>query len=282
MENTLVDSSETKTSSTGLPFAAQAPVHIGRVGLKARDADGLAAWYKSVLGLEETRRTGATIGLSAGGRELVEIEGSPALKPDDPPSAGLFHTAFLLPSRTELARWLRHAIDERIAISGASDHLVSEAIYLNDAEGNGVEIYADRHPDLWSFDRGAVRMSTERLDIESLLGELSSDTAAWTGAPAGSIVGHVHLRVGDVSAAEDFWNHQMSFDTMLHYGDAAVFMSTGGYHHHVGANTWQSRRAGPRDPDRAGLSFVELRSKLVQDADETRDPWGTLVRTVPD
>src|SRR5690606_11410338 len=158
-----------------------------------------------------------------------------------PRTAGLFHTAFLLPTRAELARWTRHAMENRIAIDGASDHLVSEALYLTDPEGNGIEIYADRPKEAWSFAGGEVEMATNRLDFESLLSVLKDDEGGWAGAPSGTVVGHVHMRVGDVEAAESWWNEKMSFDTMLHYGNAAVFLSSGGYHHHIGANAWQSR-----------------------------------------
>jgi len=266
---------------TQLPFAATTPVSIGRVGLRARDAEGLAAFYKSLLGLDELRRAGSTIGLGAGGRELLEIEGSAALRADDPRSAGLFHTAFLLPARADLARWVRHAADSRIAIDGASDHLVSEAIYLDDPEGNGIEIYADRDRSEWPREGGAIRMATERLDFDGLMGELQAGDAGWRGAPAGTVIGHVHLRVGDVEAAEAWWNEAQGLDTVTHYGGQAVFLSSGGYHHHIGANVWRSRGAGRREDDRAGLGFVELLSRDAATESVARDPWGTEIRVRP-
>ena len=266
---------------TNLPFAATTPVHIGRVGLKARDAERVAAFYRSALGLKELRRAGNAIGLGVDGRELVEIEGSPALREDDPRGAGLFHTAFLLPARADLARWVRHASDGRIAIDGASDHLVSEALYLNDPEGNGIEIYVDRAADEWPRDGGTIRMATERLDVDSLMSELRDGDAGWKGAPEGTVVGHVHLRVGDIDLAERWWNDSQGFDTMVHYGGQAVFLSTGGYHHHIGANVWRSRGAGMRDEDRAGLGFVELLSRNASAESASRDPWGNEIRIRP-
>lgn len=264
---------------TELPFSATTPLSIARVGLKARDGDALAAYYRDLLGFEELRRSGSRIALGAGGRELLEIEGSATLRPDDPRGAGLYHTAFLFPSRADLARWTRSAVDRRIGIDGASDHLVSEAIYLTDPEGNGIEIYADRPKEAWSYEGGAVRMATERLDFQSLLGELGGDDAGWRGAPAGTVVGHVHLRVGDVGEAQAWWSEAIGLDTMVHYGNAAVFLSSGGYHHHIGANVWHSRGAGKRARDMTGLSFVELASKDGRTG-EAADPWGTAVRTV--
>ena len=263
-----------------LPFAATTPVSIARVGLRARDADKVADYYKAVLGLVETGRSGNTIRLSAGGRELLEIEGSAALKPDDPRSAGLYHTAFLLPSRLDLARWAKHAMDSRIGIDGASDHHVSEAFYLNDPEGNGVEIYADRDRDEWDFSSGTLKMGTEALNLHSLMQELESDGAGWSGSREGTVIGHVHLRVGNTREAEQFWNGTMGFDTVVKYGPQAVFLSTGGYHHHIGANSWQSAGAGPRAQDTSGLSFVELAAKDATEPRENVDPWGNVIRTV--
>jgi catechol 2,3-dioxygenase len=262
-----------------LPFAATAPVWVSKVGLKARDADSLAEYYRTVIGLAELERRDGAIVLGAGGRELLEIEAAPSALPDDPRSAGLFHTAFLLPSRADLARWVQHAMDSRIAIDGASDHLVSEALYLSDPEGNGIEIYADRPRENWGWDGPQVAMATERLDIQGLLAEPGALAAPWQGAPDGTIVGHVHLRVGDPGEAEAWWRGEMGFDTMAKYGDRAVFLATGGYHHHVGANSWRSAGAGRRDPKRAGLSFVELYSANADGAVH-HDPWGTEIRTV--
>ena len=132
-----------------LPFAATTPISVAQVGLKARDAKALADYYSAVVGLEQLSSDGETITLGAKGRPLLVIEGDTAAKPDDPRSAGLFHTAFLLPSRADLGRWINFAAERQIKIDGASDHLVSEALYLTDPEGNGIEIYADRMPTEW-------------------------------------------------------------------------------------------------------------------------------------
>lgn len=196
-----------------VPFAATTPIRVARVGLKARNADGLAAYYKKILGLNELSRSAGRMVLGAGGRPLMEIEESASAREDDPRSAGLYHTAFLLPARADLARWTRFAIDERIPVVGASDHLVSEAIYLTDPEGNGVEIYADRPREGWSWDGDFVRMGTEQLDIGNLLGEIRNDDV-WKGAPEASVIGHFHLRVGDAAVAEKWWNGEMGFDTV--------------------------------------------------------------------
>ncbi|MDH4985261.1 VOC family protein [Aminobacter anthyllidis] len=266
---------------SNIPFAATTPISVARVGLKARDANSLAGFYRDVVGLQELSRDGETITLGAGSRALLDIEADKAAKPDDPRSAGLFHTAFLLPSRADLGRWIKHAIDRRIPVDGASDHLVSEALYLTDPEGNGIEIYRDRPQDSWKWNGSQVAMATEQLDIPSIVAEVSAGDAGWRGMPENSIVGHVHLRVGDPAAAADWWKTQFGFDTVAKYGNSAVFLSSGGYHHHIGANSWQSPGAGKRDLSRTGLAWVEMRSADAKAASSYEDPWGTVIRALP-
>lgn len=264
-----------------LPFAATTPVSVSRVGLKTRDAEALARYYREIVGLAELSRKDGTITLGAAGRPLLEIEADSLALPDDPHSAGLFHTAFLLPTRADLGRWVKHAIEKRIPIDGASDHRVSEALYLTDPEGNGIEIYADRPKESWKWNGASVEMATLKLDIPGLVAEVPAGDAGWKGAPENSVIGHVHLRVGDPAVAEGWWHDEMGFDTAARYGADAVFLSTGGYHHHIGANSWRSRGAGPRDESRSGLSWVEMRSSLAGEGAEFRDPWGTVIRVVP-
>ncbi|WP_425373318.1 VOC family protein [Mesorhizobium denitrificans] len=275
MEKTLME----KTMSD-LPFAANAPVSVSRVGLRARDAAKLADFYQKVVGLRQLSRDGSAITLGAGERPLLVLEGDTALKQEDPRSAGLFHTAFLLPSRGDLGRWINHAIAKQIPVDGASDHLVSEALYLTDPEGNGIEIYTDRPAKDWKWNGSQVEMATHRMDIEGVRNSIPAGAPEWDGFPDNSIVGHVHLRVGDPQTAEDWWRGEMGFDTVAHYGRDAVFLSTGGYHHHIGANSWQSRGAGPRQPDTTGLGWVELSAKNAAAAKQASDPWGNAIRVV--
>ena len=264
-----------------LPFAATTPVSVSRVGLKARDAENLAAYYRAVVGLQELSRADGAITLGAANRPLLVLEPDASAKPDDPRSAGLFHTAFLLPSRADLGLWINHAIANKFGIDGASDHLVSEALYLTDPEGNGIEIYVDRRPQDWKWNGDKVAMATERMNIPAVVASVPAGDAGWQGAPENSVVGHVHLRVGRPEDAEAWWRQEFGFDTVAKYGSQAVFLSSGGYHHHIGANTWQSAGAGRRDPARSGLAWVEMRSDNVK-AEQTReDPWGTVIRTVP-
>jgi catechol 2,3-dioxygenase len=265
---------------SGLPFAAEAPTSIGRVGLKSNDAEKLAAYYRGILGFEELGRDGGSITLGAGNRPLLVIDHDPALTPDDPKTAGLFHTAFLLPSRADLGRWIDFAVANGIGIEGASDHLVSEALYLTDPDGNGIEIYRDRQKDEWNWNGSQVAMATQRMDIPGVRGSVEAGST-WQGAPENSIIGHVHLRIGDPEVAESWWNKEMGFDTVARYGRDAVFLSTGGYHHHIGANAWHSRGSGPRDKGRSGLNWVELLQKDSADARTAEDPWGTEIRLTP-
>lgn len=265
-----------------LPFAATTPISVSRVGLKARDADGLAAYYRAVVGLQELARDGETITLGAAGRPLLVLEADAAARPDDPRGAGLFHTAFLLPGRADLGRWINHAIADGISIEGASDHRVSEALYLTDPEGNGIEIYADRPREDWKWNGSSVEMATLRMDVPGVVGSVPAGDAGWRGMPENTVIGHVHLRVGSPEEAEAWWRGEFGFDTVAKYGSQAVFLSSGGYHHHIGANTWQSAGAGRRDPGRSGLAWVEMRSADARAEAAKEDPWGTLIRTVPD
>jgi catechol 2,3-dioxygenase len=266
---------------SNLPFAATTPISVGHVGLKARDAKALADYYSAVVGLEQLAFDGEKVTLGAEGRALLTIEGDKAAKPDDPRSAGLFHTAFLLPSRADLGRWMNFAAEHQVKVDGASDHLVSEALYLTDPEGNGIEIYADRMPTEWKRKDGQIAVATHPMDIAGVRGSVPSGDAGWRGAPENTVVGHVHLRVGDPAAAETWWHETLGFDTVAKYGAQAVFLSTGGYHHHIGANSWQSAGAGQRDSGRSGLSWVEMRSSDADAPAAYRDPWGTEIRVNP-
>lgn len=271
---------ETERPVAPLPFAMTTPMRVARVGLKARDAETLAEYYRDVVGLREMGRRGASIVLGAGDRELMEIEQFSAARPDDPRSAGLYHTAFLLPTRGDLARWSRRAIDKQLPVVGASDHKVSEAVYLTDPEGNGIEIYSDRPHNDWQWNGDRVAMSTDPLDVSNLLDVIKREGGEWGGAPQNTVVGHVHLRVGNAHEAETFWHKELGLETVQTYGDRAVFMSTGRYHHHIAANAWQSAGAGKRDEDRTGLAWVELEDTRGGNNSMFVDPWGNVVNTI--
>ena len=175
-----------------------------------------------------------------------------------PGRTGLFHFALLLPDRRSLASWVAHAVRTRVRLAGASDHFVSEAIYLSDPDRHGIEIYADRPRELWDG-QVAERMGTDPLDLDGLLGELGDpQTAPFDGQPVGTTMGHVHLQVSQIPPAVEFYRDLLGFGLMAEYGGQAAFLSAGGYHHHVGANTWRSGGAGPPEPGAAALRRFEI------------------------
>ncbi|SMG36186.1 VOC family protein [Paracoccus sp. J56] len=259
---------------------SDAPIQVSRVALIVNDLDRVGDYYRSVIGLERISGSGKETVLGAAGLPLVELRQDRAAR-HRPREAGLFHTAFLLPDRTALGRWLRHVAELGIVLDGASDHLVSEAIYLRDPEGNGIEIYADRPRDSWQHTGSGVQMDTIPLDLQGLL---RAADGPWTGAPEGSVVGHVHLQVGDVAEAERFYMDQLGMDRMAHMPGASFF-ATGGYHHHLAGNIWHSRGAGLRSADSTGLAEVVLAADpdrlQALGAETFRDPWGTAIRIEP-
>jgi catechol 2,3-dioxygenase len=280
-------------------FASRTPLHIGAIGLVARDLDLLANYYQRLLRLTVLERTDRVARLGVAGVMLIEIEHHPDAKPDDPSQAGLYHTAFLMPTRADHARWIMHIAKNRVPITGASDHGVSEAFYLDDPEGNGVEVYNDRPQEKWQRQDGMIVMPTKQLDVEAILTEIDRADASYSVAPEGLRIGHIHLRVGNVEQAEAFYRGAIGLDLTRRRG-GATFMSSGGYHHHVGANVWHSNGAGPRDRARAGLAWYSIevsdptaidtiggrlsaaRAPLDRTSDgvETADPWGTRIRLV--
>ncbi len=266
-------------SSSALPFALTRPLHVAAVGLKAKSVPTLASYYRALLGLEIIAERDGHALLGAGGVPFLELSAlPPGAALDDPRSAGLFHTAFLMPSRTDLGRWVRHAIETRIPVDGMSDHVVSEAFYLTDPEGNGIEIYADRTEQTWRWSDGKlVDMRTDPLDVDAILRAVPAGAAPYASAPEALRIGHVHLRVGNDKTAEEWWTSEIGLDVVARY-PGATFLSSGGYHHHIAGNIWRSRGAGPRDPARGGLAYVALAGSGVSAEREVVDPWGTVIQ----
>jgi catechol 2,3-dioxygenase len=273
------------------PPASQDPrgVALGRVVLTVRNLDAVQAFYERSVGLHVLRRDGESAELGAGRDVLLELRRDPAARFRSPREAGLFHTAFLLPGRADLGRWVKHAAATRAPVVGASDHAVSEAIYLSDPEGNGVEIYVDRPASTWRRNGHEVEMTTEQLDIDDLVAQAGA--RAWAGFPEGSTVGHVHLQVGAIPTAEAFYAGILGFDLTCRYPGGSFFASDG-YHHHLATNVWNSRGAGPRELPTTGLAEFEIRADAARieairqraaqagDGGERlvlRDPWGTAV-----
>lgn len=246
------------------------PIRPARVALRVSDVERSAAFYNAIVGLEVATADADAAALRApGGETLLELRRAPKPGHAVKRATGLFHTAFLYPDRASLGAALRRIAQTRTPLTGASDHLVSEALYLDDPDGHGIELYRDRPRDEWPQpDPGEkVKMDTLPLPLDPLIDEADGDGA-------GVIVGHVHLKVGDVQPAIDFWSGDVGMELMARFGPQAAFLASGGYHHHIGANTWHSAGAPPEPPDGPGLDAVVLHADR---SEELRSPDGVRV-----
>jgi len=234
---------------------------LGAVRLRVADLEGLTSFYERVVGLRAQGRDGDLVRMGAdGGAPVLELLARPDAPRRPDFSSGLFHHAILVPSREELARALERIAAAGWRLTGASDHLVSEALYLRDPEGNGIEIYRDRPRDEWPFEDGRIRMASDPLDLDDILAELPAEHAA-PGAgdiAPGTKLGHVHLQAGDLGGSGEFYEHALGLDMMVRWLPGALFLSAGGYHHHVGLNEWQTRGAPPPPAGSLGLDRFEL------------------------
>jgi catechol 2,3-dioxygenase len=279
-----------------------ADARLGEVRLQVADLDRSLAYYQQVLGLRVLERTagdGACATLAALGDEtpLVRLEERRGASPVPPQGRlGLYHFAILLPDRAALGRFVAH-LAESGTRAGASDHLVSEALYLRDPDGLGIEVYVDRPRSAWRSADGQIRMATDPLDLPAVVAAAAGER--WTGMPAGTRMGHVHLHVGDIDEASRFYHAALGLDRMVWSYPGALFLAAGGYHHHLGLNTWAGPRARPAGDGDARLlewrmivpaSHLTAARTSLQDAgyattatDEgwrTVDPWGTALHVV--
>ena len=278
-------------------YRLPAATRLGTVRLQIANLARSLAWYQRVLGLRVLGRRDGTAALGApdGTNPLVELHEHPAAAPvPHRGRLGLYHFAILLPERSALGRFVRHLTDlgER---AGMSDHLVSEAVYLTDPDGLGIEVYADRPRSAWRHEDRQLTMATGPLDVANLLRAAGGER--WEGMPAGTVIGHVHLFVNDLDRAARFYHAGLGLDQVVWNYPGALFLSAGGYHHHLGTNTWAAG-AAPAGPDDARLLEWELVVPTGRDAAEAiaslervgapvepasdggvgRDPWGTTVR----
>jgi catechol 2,3-dioxygenase len=233
---------------------------LGPVSLTVRDLDGTREFYERTVGLRMLDGTGVTKTLGTeDGHSLVELVGDPDAPARPRGTTGLFHLAILVPDRIELARSLRRLAEAGGRLEGAADHLVSEAIYLTDPEGNGIEIYRDRPREEWRRDGDELRMATLPLDLRHVIAELDAGEPS-SELPDGTRIGHVHLNVADLDEVERFYAGLLGFDVTARAYPGALFMSAGGYHHHLGANTWVGEGAPAPPQGAAGLRHfvVEL------------------------
>jgi catechol 2,3-dioxygenase len=237
---------------------------IGSVQLTVGSRERSQAFYERLLGLTATEHEDGSLAFApAGGPDLFQLVIDERAQPRDPRQTGLFHTAILLPERRDLAVALVRLAQGGWRISGASDHLVSEALYLNDPDGNGIEIYHDRDRRQWRFDaNGQPEMATLALDIDDLLSELDkapADPEIDSQMPSATRIGHVHLQVAELSEIERFYTGVLGLDVTVRTYQGALFVSAGGYHHHIGLNTWNSRGGSAPAPGSVGLRSYELK-----------------------
>ncbi len=232
---------------------------IGAVRLTVADLDRSRTFYERVIGLASSERADGTLAVGTNAdHALIELRGDPTAPALDHRTTGLYHLAILVPTRLELALALARLAQARWPLDGASDHLVSEALYLSDPDGNGIEIYRDRPREQWPRGGDGLRMATLPLDLDDVLGELAGAHSLEPRAPAGTRIGHVHLQVSDLTEAEQFYAGVLGLDVMVRGYPGALFVSAGGYHHHIGLNTWRSAGASPPPSGSIGLRCFEL------------------------
>lgn len=280
------------------PELLAADTAMGAVTLNVADLDAMTAYYRDAVGLDLLEASGARVALGRGAREIVVLEHSPELRHAAPREAGLFHTAILFDTKPALAAAV-YSVARRHpgTFTGSSDHLVSKAFYFDDPEGNGVELYWDRDRSEWSWVHGDVEMSTRYLDPNAFLQQNLTEQGMAGAGFGDARVGHIHLSVGDVATAREFYVDRLGFETTAEIPGAAVFMSAGGYHHHMAMNVWNSRGAGRRQrtlglgrvdivlpaSDDLGALGERMAHYRVPTRDDGRfvefdDPWGNLIR----
>ena len=271
--------------------------HIGKVRLQVADLTRSISYYEAVIGMRVINRTAtsATLGPVGEDRVLVQLEEKKTARAVSRRGLlGLYHFAILLPERADLGAFVQHLADIG-AYAGMSDHLVSEAVYLTDPDGLGIEVYADRSRSTWTAIDDQIEMASKPLDVQNLIA--ASAGRKWNGIPAATVIGHVHLYVGDIDKAADFYHSGIGFDKIVWNYPGALFLSAGGYHHHLGVNTWAQGSPAATDDDARLLDWelvlpdsaraLEAAAALEKagyeversgDAVRARDPWGTAVR----
>jgi catechol 2,3-dioxygenase len=279
------------------PELLAADTSMGAVTLRVADLDAMTAYYRDGVGLEVLRAEGPVVTLGRGTIAVITLEHSPGLTNASPRDAGLFHTAILFDTEEALAAAVYSVAQHYPStFTGSSDHLVSKAFYFTDVEHNGVELYWDRERSTWSWAHGSIEMATLFLDPNAFLQEHLTERAIAQPMIGGARVGHVHLQVGDTTTAREFYVDRLGFESTIEMPGQALFVSAGGYHHHMAMNTWNSRGAGPRQLA-LGLGRVDIEVPSTDDVDalsermrhygvQTRDdgqsvavddPWGNLI-----
>ena len=246
------------TQSPPATVSIDPATQLGLVALSVANLGRSLAFYTEALGFSILERSASDAVLGAAGTPLLilkeEIGDLPWMVDK---ATGLYHFAILLPTRADLGRWLRHFVTQSYPPPGQGDHIVSEALYLRDPDGHGIEVYRDRPREGWVWSDGRVKMGGGPVDVRGMIAEANAAGLPWTGLPAGTTIGHVHLQVGDIPQAEAFYHGILGFDVVAAMG-SALFVSAGGYHHHLGLNVWHSQGAGPAPVGTATLQFYTL------------------------
>jgi catechol 2,3-dioxygenase len=251
------DPEELEARAVGPPPEISPATTLGAVHLTVSDLERSVGYYETAVGLVTLDRGGGRATLGATDRPLLVLVEVPGARPATG-YTGLYHFALLVPERVDLARWLAHAARDRVPLVGLSDHFVSEAIYLSDPDGHGIEIYQDRPRETWEG-LVAARMTTLPLDVDALLGELADPASEpFDGLPGGTVMGHVHFKVAAIADTIGFYRDVLGFGLMAQLGRQAAFLSAGGYHHHIGANTWESQGAPPPPEGAAALRHATV------------------------
>ncbi|SFE17659.1 catechol 2,3-dioxygenase [Lentibacillus persicus] len=235
-------------------FFEKPATYVGEVNINVTNLDKALSFYQEVIGFEVLEQSDQKAVLTADGRTplLTLVQPADAM-PKEGRTTGLFHFAILLPSRADLSSFIKHAARAGARL-GASDHLVSEALYLNDPDGNGIEVYRDRPSNEWEWSDGQVAMSTEPLDADSLVAESDKE---WNGLPAGTVMGHIHLHVANLQNTKTFYIDGLGFEVVTNY-PGALFTSTADYHHHIGLNIWNGENVPAPSENSAGLNWYSL------------------------
>ncbi|TMW70120.1 VOC family protein [Alteribacter natronophilus] len=239
-------------------FHQSPAVYVSGLRLQTGNLKRLTEFYTNVVGMVIDQEGEGYITLAVPGDKqgFLRIEQGDNVTPRIPFETGLFHFAILLPGRADLGRFIRHLENTGVRLEGASDHDVSEALYFSDPDGNGIEIYCDRKAENWKWENGSVFMTSAPLNFDGILSE--GRQGKWTGMPEGTVLGHIHMQVNDLTAAERFYKDGLGLDLVCRFGGQALFLSTAGYHHHIGLNTWNSRGAEPPSETSAGIFWFDL------------------------
>lgn len=238
-------------------FHTKPTTFVGHVKIKVENLERSLKFYQDVLGFDILEQSISTVKLTSDGKtSILSLEQPDNVIPKQGRTTGLYHFAILLPERTDLANIVIHLVNKGIKF-GSSDHLVSEALYLNDPDGNGIEIYIDREPSKWNWKGEEVGMTVDPLDFENLLTTVKPGEK-WQGMPEGTVMGHIHLHVSELRKTEEFYVKGLGFDVVNRYGVQALFLSAGKYHHHIGLNTWNGAGAPTPSLNSVGLESFTL------------------------